>query len=197
MTPIRFMRYEEEPSIVKGLRWLCEYLLAQKLRRPLVMYEVGTCAGEAAEVFARYFDEVHCIDVFDSSCGGNLSPYTWAEIEESFDQRAWIAGNIHKHKGLSEHLATDVEDQSLYFVYIDAGHSYAEVTKDLQAWIPKVKPGGWIGGHDFNYSQPGVTRAVMEAFPGSDIQGNNVFHFQDGNPIRIFPDSSWLVRKED
>lgn len=41
------------------------------------------------------------------------------------------------------------EDESLDFVYIDANHSYESVLEDLSVWVPKVKPGGIVSGHDY------------------------------------------------
>ncbi len=52
------------------------------------------------------------------------------------------------------------------FVFIDADHSEAAVTQDIAAWRDKVKPGGWLGGHDYNKKFPGVIRAVERAFYG-------------------------------
>ena len=56
--------------------------------------------------------------------------------------------------------ATLVNDNSLDAVYIDALHDYKNVLDDLNAWVPKVRPGGIIAGHD--WSHPGVTAAVVE-----------------------------------
>jgi predicted O-methyltransferase YrrM len=54
----------------------------------------------------------------------------------------------------------------LDLVFLDADHSYAGVSADIAAWLPKVKPGGWIGGHDYENPDPafrfGVTEAVDE-----------------------------------
>lgn len=56
-------------------------------------------------------------------------------------------------------------DRSFDAVFIDAGHDYQSVRADLQAWLPKVKVGGWIGGHDYRTSKyPNVMRAVDEFF---------------------------------
>jgi hypothetical protein len=57
------------------------------------------------------------------------------------------------------------EDHSLDLVFLDADHSEPGVAADIAAWVPKVKPGGYIGGHDFANDQPmtnfsGVERAV-------------------------------------
>ena len=45
--------------------------------------------------------------------------------------------------------AAQVEDGSLDFVYIDGNHDYGPVLADMDAWWPKVKPGGIFAGHDF------------------------------------------------
>lgn len=50
------------------------------------------------------------------------------------------------------------------FVFIDAGHSHQAVAMDLAAWEPKVRTGGWFGGHDFHPAHPGVIQAVRERF---------------------------------
>ena len=60
--------------------------------------------------------------------------------------------------------AKDFVDGSIDIVYIDANHTYEEVKKDIQAWLPKIKKGGIISGHDYG-GWDGVTRAVNEAFP--------------------------------
>ncbi len=59
-------------------------------------------------------------------------------------------------------------DGSVDFCFIDAGHMYDEVKADLAAWLPKMKPGGVMAGHDFN--QVPVANAVREAFQDRTIE---------------------------
>ena len=72
---------------------------------------------------------------------------------------------IRKHSVLA---ADDVGDGSLDFVFIDADHTYEAVAADIQAWWPKVRPGGTLAGHDYvnhtlkNGVSFGVFRAVDE-----------------------------------
>lgn len=61
-----------------------------------------------------------------------------------------------------------VEDNSLDFCYLDGDHRYEAIREDIQCWFSKVKPGGFLAGHDFipdgkyNFGVFGVQRAVYE-----------------------------------
>ena len=43
------------------------------------------------------------------------------------------------------------KDGSLDFVYIDANHEFRSVIDDISEWGKKVKVGGIVSGHDFEY----------------------------------------------
>ncbi len=93
-------------------------------------------------------------------------------------------GLRHRHLTLSSLEASrEFADESLAFVFIDADHEYESVRCDLEAWWPKVKPGGWFAGHDHTPAFPGVERAVTEFF----ITGGR-------NGVR-YSRSSWYVFK--
>jgi hypothetical protein len=64
---------------------------------------------------------------------------------------------------------TRYQDASLDFVFIDAAHDYDSVKADILAWKPKVKPGGYLGGHDYNGCFPGVIDAVHELIQGFEV----------------------------
>lgn len=59
--------------------------------------------------------------------------------------------------------ATFFDDQTVDFVFIDGDHNYEGIKADIPAWLPKVKNGGVIAGHDYAGFE-GVRRAVTEAF---------------------------------
>jgi predicted O-methyltransferase YrrM len=78
----------------------------------------------------------------------------------------------------SVRAAASFEDGVLDFVFIDADHAYEAVKADIGAWLPKVRAGGFITGHDYDRVKfPGVIRAVDEYF----------------SP-RIESDFTWMVR---
>jgi len=51
-------------------------------------------------------------------------------------------------------------DKSLDFVFIDSCHDYEAVKADIQAWSKKIRPGGVLAGHDYDW--PTVRKAVDE-----------------------------------
>ena len=65
-------------------------------------------------------------------------------------------------KSDSSAAASFFENESLDFVFIDGNHWYDYVKKDIEAWLPKIKKGGMISGHD--YEENGVSTAVRETF---------------------------------
>jgi hypothetical protein len=93
----------------------------------------------------------------------------------AFDQH-WHDANYHKSinrmepfkdkitilRGITWRMDQHVNDETLDLVYLDACHTYEAVKQDLEAWYPKVKPGGVIAGHDFINPAYGVLQAVNE-----------------------------------
>jgi hypothetical protein len=64
-------------------------------------------------------------------------------------------------------------DGSIGWVQLDARHDYASVKADIEAWLPKVKAGGWLSGDDYNEEKwPEVVRAVNDVLPDARLWGN-------------------------
>jgi len=49
----------------------------------------------------------------------------------------------------SVEAAKQFSKESVDFVYVDANHDLANVIKDISAWLPKIRKGGIIAGHDY------------------------------------------------
>ena len=59
-------------------------------------------------------------------------------------------------------------DASLEWVHLDARHDYRSVKADIEAWLPKLRIGGWLSGDDYDREKwPEVVRAVEELLPGA------------------------------
>jgi predicted O-methyltransferase YrrM len=81
-------------------------------------------------------------------------PITMVEQELSYDT---LQRNLHlmgdRFQLIREHsqaAAKLLDDDAYDFVFIDGGHSMKQVLCDLDSWVPKVRAGGVIAGHDSN-----------------------------------------------
>lgn len=67
-------------------------------------------------------------------------------------------------------LAADgVLARTLDVCFIDGDHTYAAVKRDIMAFLPKMRPGGIMCGHDFHGESDGVGRAVLECFDRESV----------------------------
>lgn len=76
----------------------------------------------------------------------------------------------------SQRASKCFKDNSCDIVYIDMGHTYEEVKQDIQSWLPKVKNGGYLCGHDYiDYSDPdwGVVDCVNDFFGSNKMVIND------------------------
>jgi predicted O-methyltransferase YrrM len=163
-----------------GLR---DLIRAAGFTRPFIMVEIGSFAGESAEIFLEFNPEtLYCVDPWTDyvTKQENAKP---ALAETVFDQRLqrWLTDGkcVVKVKESGLVFAEQIRRRSIDIVYIDAIHTYKAVSADIQAWLPCIKHGGWIAGHDWNWGD--VQRAVK----------HKLGHL--GQP-RMFVDHSWLFQ---
>jgi hypothetical protein len=73
----------------------------------------------------------------------------------------------------SDKAAMFFADEACHFVFLDADHSEAGISKDIDAWLPKVGYGGILAGHDYARGEtwvegyieyPDVKKVVDERF---------------------------------
>jgi len=61
-------------------------------------------------------------------------------------------------EGTSWEMADQFEDNTIAFCFVDAAHDYVSKTNDIKAWLPKIKKGGMIAGHDYTSVMDGYNR---------------------------------------
>lgn len=114
--------------------------------------EIGVEQGKFSEVICQSSSNVklYCVDAWqpykayvDHRRLDKLERFYWRSKKRL---RPYGCTIIRK---FSMDAVKDFEDCSLDFVYIDANHSYKNVTEDITEWSKKVKPGGIISGHDY------------------------------------------------
>ena len=152
-------------------------VVAQKLfgTRPIDAAEIGVLQGDHARLMldALNINKLHLIDSF---------VITWDYEDQEFQDNN-LNFVLKRFKGLenvevfhrdSIRASKSFQDASLDFVYIDANHLYEFVKADIDAWLPKVKKGGIIGGHDYDFQvAASVKRAVHEKFGDKFQSGQN------------------------
>lgn len=150
--------------------------------RPIRGAEIGVWEGALSRRLLRRLPDLH-LTMVDSwapreeqplhyvRSGDRRAKLSRQEMSRAMGRaRAGTAFAGHRRKILhmpSLEAAKTVPDGSLEFVFIDADHSYEGVRADIEAWAPKVRPGGVLGGHDYGPEVDaergwGVTRAVDE-----------------------------------
>jgi predicted O-methyltransferase YrrM len=166
-----------------GLYEMCKYMgFALQGREDMKMIEIGSYMGESTFIFASQllFKEIICIDPLSGEeLFNEMSNRTWDEVRREFwtNTRHW--DNIRLFQDYSYNVHGNFEDESVDVVYIDGNHGYDDVTNDLKLYLPKIKPGGIICGHDYSDPHPEVIQAVNDFFKKE--------------PEMIFQDSSWAI----
>lgn len=160
-----------------------EWISTKKFK---TLVEVGVWKGHSISFLARKIKElnydvkIYAVDLFEDAIEEDWNKNLKNEISIISDIYNRVLENnevrdmITDLKGLSWEMADHFEDNSVDFVFIDAGHEYESVVKDIKAWLPKIKSGGIISGHDF-YNAPGVGKAVKELIPQFEISSDNIW----------------------
>jgi predicted O-methyltransferase YrrM len=152
-----------------------------------VFVEIGSWKGKssafmAVEIINSDKDiEFFCVDTWKGS--EEHSDYQKDRLFEKFLKNIEPVSYYIKPLRMTSLQAANIfKDQSVDFCFIDAAHDYENVKNDILAWLPKVKSGGTIGGHDYHANGqywPGVTKAVHECIPRNKLQNEGDWWWYD------------------
>ncbi len=147
-----------------------------------IMVEVGCFKGHSviymasqAKQQAKHID-IYAVDTFEGS-----PEHKKRGIDNFYDEfidntiYCGVANYIQAFKMTSEQASKCFADESIDFVFLDGAHDYESVNSDIRAWLPKVKKGCFISGHDMCHSWPGVEKAVKENFKKFETQSKSVW----------------------
>jgi len=132
--------------------------------------EIGVKEGRFIEYMLANNPELsmYAVDPWEGQRGAteDYLEWDWVDIYKAYRTRIRPHFNrVTEHRKYSKDAARYIPDGLLDFVFIDAQHDYDSVLKDIDIWLPKVKNGGMISGHDYNPDKfPGVCKAVHERF---------------------------------
>jgi len=147
--------------------------------RSVIGAEIGVLNGATATKILESCPNVVHIMIDPWSIVNIDESYKNSGAEEVKQEQAWFEENyrvaledtepykdrrrIMRKKSVE--AAFEIKDESLDYAFIDGDHSYEGVKRDITLWWPKVKKGGWIGGHDWKSERhPDVTYAVVDSF---------------------------------
>lgn len=123
--------------------------------------EVGSHNGRSAAFMAVEIAnsgkkiQFDCIDPWSSEL------FYINNLEQFLENMKPANGYFNAIQGKSPDAASRYADNSLDFVFIDADHTYHAVKADIEAFMPKIKSGGYIAGHDYN--SPGADLNIFDA----------------------------------
>lgn len=127
--------------------------------------------------------QVDAIDTFEGSPNEPKIQQDLRELEEKGKTlKQCFLENIEPVKHIVTPIQSDsvkaaelYKNNSIDFVFIDGSHIYENVRNDILAWLPKIKSGGYIGGHDLDGPEEfnGVRQAVDEIFGAKNIEEFN------------------------
>ena len=95
------------------------------------------------------------------------------DFRQVMKQAKGYPGRLVLLKMLTVRAAHFIKDQSLDFVFVDADHSSCGVDADIHAWEGKIRPGGFMAGHDIDW--PSVRSIVGVYFPNYETRKDNVW----------------------
>jgi hypothetical protein len=162
--------------------------IASTLRDGDDFVEVGVAYGQsliymADRDWSRGRPNLWAVDMWEEFMGGdNLPPEVFAAMRAyGTPSKAFFAmlqDHLPQDRNVAVHMlqATSVAasrrftDKSVAAVFIDARHTLECCREDIAAWLPKVRPGGWLAGHDYSDAFPGVKQAANEAFGWANLE---------------------------
>jgi hypothetical protein len=126
--------------------------------RPAKVAEVGVWLGDFAAAMLQhcpYIETYYMIDPWAHLSDWNKPFNVSAEQFEVVYREAMRKTEFAKDRrvilrGRTKEVVGQLADAALDFVYIDGDHTLRGITLDLLLMFNKVRPGGFIGGDDFN-----------------------------------------------
>ena len=147
-----------------------------------ILVEVGSWKGRSTSFLAVEIVnsnknvDFYCVDTWEGSVehqGLNFLPQLY---DIFLNNMRPVEGYYIPLKMTSFEASKKFEDGTLKFVFLDASHEYQDIKNDIKFWLPKIKPGGVLAGHDYYVDGydwfPGVKKAVNEELINFKTQEN-------------------------
>ena len=149
--------------------------LLESQEHPRKVAEIGVWKSRNLKWLLRKYGshivEFWGVDTFEanipSSSGreNRQSPEFWEEQYLHACRLMSFFPQLHIVKTTSLKASRLFPDEYFDLVFLDAGHRYWYISEDIKIWLPLVRKGGFLTGHDYGTRHyPGVKKAVDEVF---------------------------------
>ncbi len=157
-------KYKLEEKHFKNLKALKNReVLLDLLPKSGITAELGVNKGDFSEkiIAINQPQKLHLIDIWNTK---RYHQGLKLEIENKFEKEI-ASDKIKINYGLSTDVVSQFENGYFDWIYIDTEHSYKCTIAELELYASKIKPGGFIAGHDYMMGNwAGLTRyGVIEA----------------------------------
>lgn len=146
------------------LTWLAEQASKQK-----TILEVGSWRGRSICAMASNTSgRCWAVDTWAGTQGEHDRFFSDQDpdwLYREFLENTRHLANVTPIRGVSWEVAETLGPILFDMIFIDGDHAYEAVKRDLIAWIPRLKRGGLLVGHDLDRGRPGVQRALNEVLP--------------------------------
>lgn len=147
------------------LEWLAEQAASH-----CVIAEIGSYKGRSTRALLdNTTGLVYAIDDFEGPREIEISKRSFI-FDTFLENTQGTRGRLSIIK--ADHRNLPPIDFQPDMVFIDGAHEYEPVKADIEFWLPRIKPGGLICGHDYWEWFPGVRAAVDECVPGFQVAPN-------------------------
>ena len=162
---------------------------ARELPASAKILEVGSWHGRSSRFIADNLPpggQVWCVDTFNGSSGepemhgtahwergDHAFQWWWCNLQEYIESGRVVPVRMHSDNAAHTiaHLIEKGQMQKFDLIFIDGDHSEEGIKTDVEAWLPLLKDGGLICGHDYYREDEGphwvfVRQYVEAKFPG-------------------------------
>lgn len=137
--------------------------LIEALPKGGIIAEVGVDMGDFSQKILTISNPTHfhLVDLWPPSVVRNDR---YSAVANRF-QKEIDQGLVSLHRGDSEETMAGFADHTFDWIYLDTTHLYDKTVRELAICAKKVKPGGWLCGHDYTLGswKDGVRYGVIEA----------------------------------
>lgn len=184
----------------------------QEKTKPIIIIETGTAKGFSSIIMAKTLQElnqdgtIHTIDIIppnkplirNTINDLNQYPKTLYEILEPQPYKELYQKYIKFHHGDSKdiipEITKNIPDSRVNFAFLDAHHTYTNLTNELNLILPYQNSEDMIICDDYTiylkqqnqqiYQYPGIIKALKEFVLKNPNYTNHIYYGNDGDKLR-------------